>query len=135
MATSVLLVLASFVFLAAAWYWRQYRRFHIISMSTVMLFDIFFPVYLYLTHDWWQRLVVHGDIFSFLVWSHLMLVMVLYALYALQIMAGRALLKHPAGPERTRIQVEHHKQFMGVIVARILVLASGALLIVPEASL
>jgi len=133
MATSVLLVLMSFVLLAAAWHWRKQRRFHIAAMSLLMMFDVFFPVYLYLTHDWWKRLIVDGDIFSFLLWSHLIFVMVLYALYVLQIMAGRAMLQHkPESEDHQRTRAEHRKQFIGIVVARLLVLASGALLIVPK---
>jgi len=133
MATSVLLVLMSFGLLAAAWYWRKQQRFHIAAMSSLMVFDLFFPVYLYLTHDWWKRLIVDGDIFSFLLWSHLIFVMVLYALYVLQVMAGRAMLQHPPKSENhLRTRDEHRKQFIGIVVARLLVLASGALLIVPK---
>jgi len=133
MATSVLLVLMSFGLLAAAWYWRKQRRFHIAAMSFLMVFDLFFPVYLYLTHDWWKRLIVDGDIFSFLLWSHLIFVMVLYALYVLQVMAGRTMLQSAADSEdHKRTREDHRKQFIGIVVARLLVLASGALLIVPE---
>ena len=132
MTTSVLLVLMSFVLLAAAWYWRKQRRFHIAAMSFLMLFDVSFPVYLYLTHDWWKRLIVDGDIFTFLIWCHLIFVMVLYALYVLQIMAGRAMLQNPVGSgDHQRTREEHRKQFLGIVVARLLVLATGALLIVP----
>ncbi|MDQ6955231.1 MAG: hypothetical protein Q9M20_07290 [Mariprofundaceae bacterium] len=132
MATSVLLVLISFVLLAAAWHWRRFQRFHIAAMSFLVAFDVFFPVYLYLTHDWWKRLIVDGDIFSFLLWCHLILVMVLYALYALQIMAGRGMLRETSDSEYQYMQEEHRKQFLGIIVARLLVLATGALLIVPK---
>jgi len=133
MATSVLLVLMSFVLLAAAWYWRKQRRFHIAAMSFLMVFDFFFPVYLYLTHDWWKRLIVDGDIFSFSLWSHLILVMVLYALYVLQVMAGRTMLQNtPDSENHKRTREEHRKQFIGIVVMRLLVLASGALMIVPK---
>jgi len=133
MATSVLLVLMSFVLLAAAWYWRKQRRFHIAAMSFLMVFDFFFPVYLYLTHDWWKRLIVDGDIFSFSLWSHLILVMVLYALYVLQVMAGRTMLQNSADSEdHKRTREEHRKQFIGIVVMRLLVLASGALMIIPK---
>jgi len=133
MATSVLLVLMSFVLLAAAWYWRKQRRFHIAAMSFLMVFDFFFPVYLYLTHDWWKRLIVDGDIFSFSLWSHLILVMVLYALYVLQVMAGRTMLQNtPDSENHKRTREEHRKQFIGIVVMRLLVLASGALMIIPK---
>jgi len=133
MATSILLVLMSFGLLLAAWHWRKQRRFHIVAMSFLMLFDFCFPIYLYLTHDWWKRLIVDGDIFGFLVWSHLIFVMVLYALYVLQVMAGRAMLQHaPDSEHHKHTRGEHRKQFIGIVVVRLLVLASGALLIVPK---
>ncbi len=133
MVTSVLLVLMSFVLLAAAWFWRKQRRFHIVAMSCLMVFDLFFPVYLYLTHDWWKRLIVDGEIFSFLLWSHFIFIMVLFALYALQVMAGRAMLRNATDSEDyKRTREEHRKQFIGIVIVRLLVLASGALLIVPK---
>jgi len=101
-------------------------------MSFLMVFDFFFPVYLYLTHDWWKRLIVNEGIFSFALWSHLIIVMVLYALYVLQIMAGRSMLQNaPDSEDHQRTREEHRKQFIGIVIERLLVLASGALLIVP----
>jgi len=135
MATSIILVLISFVVLAAAWFWRKQRRFHISAMIAVMIFDLFFPVYLYLTHDWGKRLIDDGEIFSFLIWSHLMLVMVLYALYVLQVLAGRSMLKHRVGAKHHRHRDEHQKQFLGIVVVRLLVFASGWLLLVPDAAI
>jgi len=134
MAISILLVLISFGVLAAAWYGRKHRRFHIVAMSIVIVFDAMFPFYLYLTHDWYTRLITNGDIFSFLLWSHLLFVMVLYSLYVLQILAGRAMLKHRIGDTFKHHREEHRKQFLGIVVTRLLVFASGALLFVPNAT-
>ncbi len=132
METSVLLVFGSFVWMALAWFFRQHRNFHIIAMCLLMLFDFFFPVYLYMTHDWWQRLIVEKEVLDFLVWSHLMLDLVLYALYVLQILAGRAMLSASNHEDYAAHQGEHAKQFLGILVVRILVFSSGALLIVPS---
>jgi len=131
METSILLVLISFVVMAAAWYWRKQKRFHISAMISLMVFDVMFPVYLYLTHDWKKRLIDEGEIFSSLLWSHLMLVMILYALYVLQVSAGRAMLAHRVGAKHQHHRDEHQKQFIGIVVARLLVFASGWLLLVP----
>jgi len=120
--------------LAAAWYWRKQRQFHISAMVSLILFDLAFPVYLYLTHDWKGRLIDQGEIFSFLIWSHVMLVMVLYALYVLQVMAGRSMLANPVGSTHQHHRSEHQKQFIGVVVVRLLVFFSGWLLLVPEAA-
>ncbi len=135
MATSIILVLISFVVLAAAWFWRKQRRFHISVMIFVMVFDLLFPVYLYMTHDWGKRLIDDGEIFSFLLWSHLMLVMVLYALYVLQVLAGRSMLKHPVGDKHHHYRDEHQKQFLGIVGVRLLVFASGWLLLVPNTAI
>ncbi|MBN4073608.1 hypothetical protein JYT48_00555 [Mariprofundus ferrooxydans] len=135
MATSIILVLISFAVLAAAWYWRKQRRFHIAAMITVMVFDLLFPVYLYLTHDWGKRLIDDGEIFSFLIWSHLMLIMVLYALYVLQVLAGRSMLAHPVGDKHKYHRDEHQKQFLGIVIVRLLVFASGWLLMVPDSAI
>jgi len=134
MATSIILVLSSFVVLIAAWFWRKQRRFHISAMACVMAFDVMFPFYLYLTHDWGKRLIDDGEIFSFLIWSHLMLVMVLYALYVLQVLAGRSMLKHRVGAQHDHHRGEHQKQFLGIVTVRLLVFASGWLLLVPDAA-
>jgi len=135
MATSIILVLISFAVLAAAWYWRKQRRFHIAAMITVMVFDLLFTVYLYLTHDWGKRLIDDGEIFSFLIWSHLMLIMVLYALYVLQVLAGRSMLAHPVGDKHKYHRDEHQKQFLGIVIVRLLVFASGWLLMVPDSAI
>jgi len=133
MTTSVLLVLSSFIILAAAWHWRKWRRFHIAAMSFLMAFDLMFPVYLYMTHDWKKRLIDDGELFSFLIWSHLIFVLLLYALYALQVLAGRAMLRGQDldASELERHREDHRKQFIGIVVVRLLVFASGSLLIVP----
>ncbi len=130
MVTSVILVLISFVWLALAWFFRKVRHFHVPAMIILMVFDLFFPVYLYLTHDWWQRLIVHQEALSFAVWSHLIFIIVLYSLYVLQIMAGRSMMQ-TQGDEYKEHQHDHAKQFIGILIIRTLVFASGALLIVP----
>jgi len=64
------------------------------------------------------------------VWSHLIMVIVLYSLYVLQIMAGRGMLQSE-GDDYQEHQRDHAKQFIGILIMRTLVFASGALLIVP----
>jgi ABC-type multidrug transport system fused ATPase/permease subunit len=134
MATSVLLVLMSFCLLALAWYWRKQPRLHIPAMIVVIMFDVFFPVYLYLTHDWWKRLIGQGEIFSFLIWAHLIFIIVLYTLYGLQVIAGRAMLIKHSAEQYQRLREEHKKQFIGIVVARLFVFLTGSLLIVPAAT-
>ena len=73
---------------------------------------------------------MHQEALSFAVWSHLILIIVLYSLYVLQIMAGRSMMQ-TQGAEYKEHQHDHAQQFMGILIVRTLVFASGALLIVP----
>jgi len=127
MKLSVVLVLISFLVLLAAYYLRRRHRWHIALMSCVMLFDVLFPVWLYLTHDWKKRLIDDGELFSFLVWTHLFLILTLYSLYVLQGLAGRQLL---AGNGEAR--EGHRVQSRGIFIIRVFVFLTGALLIAPS---
>jgi len=92
-----------------------------------MLFDMLFPMWLYLTHDWKRRLIDDGELFSFLIWTHLFLILTLYSIYVLQILAGRQL---QAGKREAR--ESHRVQSRGIFVIRVFVFLSGALLIAPD---
>lgn len=127
MPVSVVLVLISFGVMALAWVVRKNHFVHIGAMSGVMLFDLFFPVWLYMTHDWIKRLIDQGELFSFLIWAHLFLDLTLYALYVLQIQAGKQIL---AGSLEAR--QNHRFQSRGILLVRALVFISGALLIEPK---
>ncbi len=103
------------------------RSFHVSVMVLTVLFDLLMPVYLYLNRDWYGRLIEQGDIFSFLVWMHLGLVITLFFLYALQIGSGRRLLKGDTEARET-----HRSNARAVLATRVLVILTGALLYVPE---
>ena len=92
-----------------------------------MAFDVFFPIWLYATHDWVKRLIDDGEMLSFAIWTHVFLILTLYALYVLQIQAGRQLL---AGQRDAR--PNHRVQSRGIIIVRLFVFISGALLIAPD---
>ncbi len=126
MPQSFALVLASFVWMAAAWALRRRARLHAAMMGALIAFDFAFPVYLYLTHDWWKRLVEQQEILSFLVWAHFGLGLLLYVLEALQVRAGLRLLAGDGGG-----RAEHRALAKGVVLARIAVFAAGALLYEP----
>jgi len=126
MATSVLLVLASFMVMAVAWWQRHRPALHVPLMVSVMLFDLSFPVWLYSVHDWHRRLINEGDILSFGMWTHWGLMIMLLVLYSLQISLGRAL-QHGDGSRRK----EHKSQAIGIVLVRTLVFLSGVMLIVP----
>ena len=92
-----------------------------------MLFDMLFPIWLYLTHDWIKRLIDHGELLSFLVWTHLFLILTLYSLYVLQVQAGRGMLSG-----NSAMRPSHRLQSRGILIVRIFVFISGALLIAPD---
>jgi len=127
MPISVVLVLLSFVVMALAYSLRRQHQWHIVLMSCVMVFDVLFPVWLYMTHDWKRRLIDDGELFSFLVWTHLFLILTLYCLYVLQVMAGRQL---KAGLQEAR--ESHRVQSRGIFIVRVFVFLTGALLIAPD---
>ncbi|MDX8401190.1 MAG: hypothetical protein R8K47_01015 [Mariprofundaceae bacterium] len=131
MPLSVLLVLASFAVMALAWVLRRrHAVWHGTLMGVVMLFDLGFPVWLALTHDWYRRLIDEGELFSFLIWAHVILDLILYALYALQVLEGRRLM---ADRREAKARSAHRAQAAGIVVVRFFVFVSGALLIEPAA--
>jgi len=127
MKISVVLVLCSFVVMLAAYFLRKRQGWHIALMSCVMMFDMAFPFWLYLTHDWKRRLIDEGELFSFLIWTHLFLILTLFSLYVLQIIAGRQLY---AGIRAAR--EGHRVQSRGIFAVRVFVFLTGALLIAPN---
>jgi len=113
--------------MALAMYLRKQHFVHIPLMITVMVFDVLFPIWLYLTHDWKVRLIDQGELFSFLIWTHLFLILTLYSLYVLQIQAGKQLLaKQKAARQNHRVQSK------GIVAVRVFVFLTGALLIAPD---
>ncbi len=127
MPLSVILVLLSFVVLLVGLKLHSKPRVHIAMMVSVMLFDLCFPFWLYMTHDWVKRLIDDGELLSFAIWAHMFLVLSLYALYVLQIQAGLALVKG-----NQLVRASHLLQGKGIVVARLFVLISGAMLIAPK---
>jgi len=122
---TILAVLISFAAMGLAYRFARIRVLHMTTMVMVMVFDIAFPVYLYTANDWYKRLIEKEQIFSFSIWMHFMLIIVLYALYVIQAQAGRKLW---AGDNE--IRQEHKLQGRGIMVARAMVFITGALLII-----
>lgn len=122
--TIIYAVVTWFLMLAAFMSARRYRRLHVVTMGTVITLDFLFPFYLYATRDWGRRLFDEGEILSFMLWTHLLLVLTLYVLYVVQIQAGSRLLK---GVESARS--DHRAQGLGILVTRALVIFTGALFI------
>ena len=129
----------TFLLMLAAMYWHRLRRFHISVMVSVMLFDIAMPFYLVSTRDWKTRLLDDGDILSFGVWMHFGLIITLYVLYAIQVQTALKILR--SGKQAMDEQVleathrEHRAQGMGILLARALVITTGAMLADPVSAL
>ncbi len=123
---SLLFVIATYILMIWAFYGSKTRAFHMPVMASIIAIDVFFPVYLVLTKDWYRRLIEQEEILSFMIWMHFILVLVLYALYFLQILSVRNMLR---GDENAR--AEHRNQGKGILIARGLVILSSSMLIEP----
>ena len=122
--------LATYVLMLLAYHWHHVRRFHMTVMVAVMAFDVAMPFYLVATRDWGKRLLADGDILSFGVWMHFGLIITLFVLYAIQVQTAVQMLK--AGAEGgAEIRAAHRVQGKGILVARALVIATGAILAEP----
>lgn len=126
METTLIVAIVTYLLMVAAFFQSQRRAFHIPVMAGIMLIDVLFPVYLVLNRDWYKRLIEQEEIFSFMIWMHFMLVLTLYALYVLQLLAARRLLKGDMTARK-----DHRSQGVGILIVRGLVVLSAALLIQP----
>ncbi len=124
LAGTVMFAAATYLLMVAAFYRAKVRRFHVPVMAVIITVDLFFPIYLYLTRDWIRRLFEQEEIFSFLIWMHLILVISLYLLYFFQVQTARRLL---AGDEAAR--ADHRSQGKGILIVRALMITTGALLV------
>ena len=119
---TVLFAAATYLIMVAAFYLSKVRRLHMVVMAVIIAIDSGFPIYLMLTHDWWKRLIIDGEILSFMLWMHLILVLTLYMFYGLQISAARGVLR---GERKGR--EDHHRQALGILIVRALVIITGAM--------
>lgn len=113
--------------MAIAVWQHRIRMLHVPVMVSVMVVDMFFPVYLVFTRDWTRRLIEEGEIFSFMIWMHLMLVIVMYMLYFFQLKTVRTML---SGQKTER--AEHRSQGRAILVTRLMVILTAMLLVDPE---
>jgi hypothetical protein len=123
-AATVLAAFLTYLVMLAAFIWARRRAVHIPVMVAVMLFDIAMPVYLYMNKDWHRRLIVEGELTSFLLWTHFLLLLSLYMLYVMQVQVGRRLLR---GDEAAR--EDHRGQGKAILWVRAFVIITGALLV------
>lgn len=129
----------TFLLMLAAMYWHRWRRFHITVMVSVMLFDVAMPFYLMATRDWKTRLLNDGDILSFGVWMHFGLIITLYVLYVIQLQTALKILRSgKKAVDMNELELahrEHRAQGMGILLARALVITTGAMLADPASML
>ncbi len=118
--------LASYGAMVAAYFLHRHRWLHVPVMLACLAFDVGMPIYLYTHRDWYHRLIEQGDMFSFLVWMHLGLLVGMYALYGMQILTARKIL---AGDSAAR--ADHRAQGKMMLLARGLVIVTGAILANP----
>ncbi len=124
-ASTVWVALATYVLMLVAFrYAKQYRMLHALTMISVMLFDLGMPVYLYLHKSWYRRLIVEGELTSILVWIHLMMIVMMYGLYVMQIKTALRLLR-----QDDSVRVDHRAQAKAVLWVRALVILTGSLLV------
>jgi hypothetical protein len=121
----------SHILMLAAFYWHRHRYFHMPVMAGIILFDLAMPFYLFNTRDWYQRLIVDGDILSFGMWMHFGLLVALFVLYAIQIQSALQL-KNNSGDSETR--KTHGAQGKGILLVRTLVIATGTMLAEPPST-
>jgi hypothetical protein len=126
---TVLAASLSYLLMLAAYFLPRHRFFHIPAMVSVILFDVGMPFYLYTHRNWWHRLIEQQDIVSFLVWMHFGLLITMYSLYVAQIYAAGKLLK--GDPDARAV---HRSQGQAILVARGLVIVTGAILYSPTGS-
>lgn len=129
MSGALLFGIGTYALMVAAFLLHKYRGFHVPVMLGTMLFDLLIPFYLVLTNDWYKRLIEQEEIFSFMVWMHFILVLILYALYGVQIMTVKRMVD---GDSEARMA--HHSQGKGILIARALVIVSAAMLLDPSSS-
>jgi presenilin-like A22 family membrane protease len=127
MSLLIIVVIASYVLMLAAYFMPRQRAFHIPVMVSVIAFDLGLPVYLYMHRKWWHRLIEQQEIFSSLVWMHFAFFAVMYVLEAHQMITASKILTGDAAARK-----EHHAQGKILLVVRGLVVLSGAILAEPE---
>lgn len=123
-AGTVIAATAIYLLMLAAFFLPRQRRFHGPVMIVAMVFDFCMPFYLYLTKDWYRRLITEGELTSFLLWTHLLLVLTLYMLYVMQIQSARRILRGDLS-----VRTDHHAQGKGVLLVRAFVILTGALMV------
>ncbi len=129
MAGTVLVAFLTYLLMLVAYRLHRHGWFHRPVMLGVVVFDIAMPFYLYANKDWYKRLIESGDILSFMLWTHIGLLITLFMLYLFQVQAGLRLFR---GDQNQR--EAHRMQGRGILLVRAFVILSGAMLVDPNGS-
>ena len=116
--------LLTFGLMLVAFRYAKQRTLHVPIMISVILFDLGMPVYLYMYKDWYRRLIIESEITSLIVWMHLMMIVMMYALYVMQVKTGLRLLRSDNG-----VRIDHGAQGRATLLVRAFVIFTGALLV------
>ena len=123
-AATVWAALLTYAVMLVAFRYAKQRALHVLGMTSIILFDLGMPVYLYLYKDWYRRLIVESELTSFLVWIHFMMLVMMYALYVVQVKTALRLLRCD-----NSVRIDHRAQGRAVLLVRALVIFTGALLV------
>ena len=123
-AGTVWAALVTYALMLTAFRYANQRKFHVLVMISVILFDLGMPIYLYLNKDWYRRLIVESELTSFLVWIHVMMLVMMYALYVMQVKTALRMLRCD-----NSVRIDHRAQGKAVLLVRALVIFTGALLV------
>lgn len=123
-AGTVWAALLTYALMLAAFRYAKQRAFHVPVMIFVILFDLGMPVYLYIYKGWYRRLIVESEITSLIVWIHLMMIVMMYALYVMQVKTALRLLRRD-----NSARIDHGAQGRAMLLVRALVIFTGALLV------
>lgn len=123
-AGTVWAALLTYALMLAAFRYAKHRMFHVLTMTSVILFDLGMPVYLYIFKDWYRRLIVESEITSLIVWIHLMMIVMMYALYVMQVKTALRLLRND-----NSVRMDHGAQGRATLLVRALVIFTGAILV------
>ncbi len=115
--------LLTWFLMLAAYLFHRPRVVHVCVMGLCMCYDIGVPFLLYFSRNWPHRLIDQGGIFNYLVWMHVVLDILLFTLYAMQIREGLRLWR--GGEESREI---HAQQGKVILAVRLLVVVTGGLL-------
>ena len=114
-AGTVWAALLTYALMLVAFRYAKQRMFHVLVMTSVILFDLGMPVYLYIFKDWYRRLIVESEITSLLVWIHLMMIVMMYALYVMQVKTALRLLRSD-----NSVRIDHGAQGRAMLLVRAL---------------